>query len=69
MIRTELSADRQPPIVAMTADVLIEDQASAAAAGMDGCLTKPVRAEQLQATLDDLPTHVTSPNPAGSTTR
>ncbi len=67
MIRTELPADRQPPVVALTANVLTENQASAAAAGMDGYLTKPVRAEQLRAVLDHVPVHVATPSPASST--
>ena len=50
-IRTEVSADRQPHIVAVTASALISDRDACAAAGMDDYLPKPVRADDLAAVL------------------
>ncbi|MGV3564960.1 MAG: response regulator [Nocardioides sp.] len=50
-IRAELPADRQPRIVAMTANALLEHQSASFEAGMDDHLTKPVRAEDLAAVL------------------
>ncbi len=60
-IRADLDAHRQPPIVAMTANVLPEDRAACTAAGMDAHLPKPVRLPDLARVLGDLPVHV----PAG----
>ena len=42
---------RRLPVVALTANNFSEDQALALAAGMDGYLTKPVRMDDLLATL------------------
>ncbi len=50
-IRDELPADRQPRIVAMTANALVEDREASLAAGMDDHLAKPVRADDLVAAL------------------
>ncbi len=50
-IRSEVPTERQPRIVAMTANVLLEDREACLAAGMDDYLTKPVRLEDLAATL------------------
>jgi two-component system CheB/CheR fusion protein len=41
-------SDRQVPIVAMTADVLDETRGRCLASGMNDCLTKPLRIEQLE---------------------
>ncbi len=62
LIRAELPADRQPRIVAMTANVLVADQKAAADAGMDGYLSKPVRREQLAAALGDVSAFVAGLN-------
>ena len=46
-IRAETPPDRRPFIVAMTANVLAEDRAACAAAGMDAYLAKPVQIQEL----------------------
>jgi signal transduction histidine kinase/DNA-binding response OmpR family regulator/HPt (histidine-containing phosphotransfer) domain-containing protein len=53
-IRTEIPADRQPAIIAMTASVLVEDRNACRAAGMDDYLAKPVRLPDLTAALTPL---------------
>ncbi|MFG1922322.1 response regulator [Cryptosporangium sp. NPDC048952] len=50
-IRASVPGGRQPHIIAMTASVLVEDQAACRAAGMDSYLPKPVRATALAAAL------------------
>jgi len=50
-IRAELPANRQPRIVAITANALLEDREACLAAGMDGYLAKPVRTHELSAAL------------------
>ena len=50
-IRAEVAPERQPRIIAMTASALVEDQERCLAAGMDDFLSKPVRREELAATL------------------
>ncbi|MEO6205387.1 MAG: response regulator, partial [Mycobacteriales bacterium] len=49
--RATLPADRQPTIIAMTANALVEDRDVARAAGMDDYLAKPVRPAELAAAL------------------
>ncbi len=50
-IRSRVPADRQPRILALTANALVEDRDACLAAGMDGHLAKPVRLEELEAAL------------------
>ncbi len=54
-IRAQLPAERQPQIIAMTASVTKEDRDACAEAGMDGYLSKPVRAEDLVEALGGVP--------------
>ncbi len=51
-IRAHLPPERQPTIVAMTANALVEDREACLAAGMDRYICKPVRVEELAATLE-----------------
>jgi signal transduction histidine kinase/DNA-binding response OmpR family regulator len=50
-IRAELPSERQPHIIAMTANAFSEDRAQCLEAGMDDYLSKPVRKEQLAGAL------------------
>ena len=50
-IRLTLGPERQPRIVAMTANALVEDRDAARLAGMDDYLAKPVRPAELAAAL------------------
>jgi CheY-like chemotaxis protein/HPt (histidine-containing phosphotransfer) domain-containing protein/anti-sigma regulatory factor (Ser/Thr protein kinase) len=52
-IRTELPAERQPLVIAMTANAMIEDRRACTEAGMDSYLPKPVRVDDLRTLLDD----------------
>jgi CheY-like chemotaxis protein len=56
-IRSEVSPDHQPHIIAMTASVTKEDREACADAGMDGYLSKPVRAEDLTGALSGVNLH------------
>ena len=51
-LRRTLPAERQPRVVALTANALAGDAARCREAGMDGYLSKPVRLEDLRAELD-----------------
>ena len=50
-IRARLTALQQPYIIAMTANASLESRAACEAAGMEGYLGKPVRAQELNAVL------------------
>jgi CheY-like chemotaxis protein len=51
-IRTVIPQGRQPHIVALTASALVEDRQACTDAGMEAYLTKPVRAAELSAVLE-----------------
>jgi CheY-like chemotaxis protein len=65
-IRANSRNGRQPHIVAMTASALVEDREACAEAGMEAYLTKPVRAWELKAVLDQssIPSGERSARPA-----
>lgn len=60
LIRSQVPADRQPYIVALTASAMIEDRTRCRQAGMDDYLPEPVRRDQLAAVID----RVRGPAPA-----
>ena len=53
MIRGLNRSDNDIPIIAMTANAFSDDKEEACRVGMDGYLTKPLRMECLQKTLDE----------------
>jgi two-component system, sensor histidine kinase and response regulator len=57
----ERSSGAHLPIIAMTAHALKGDRQRCLAAGMDGYVAKPIRAEELLATIDSLVTRQRSP--------
>jgi CheY-like chemotaxis protein len=64
-IRADLPPDRQPPIFAMTASVLLEDKQECVRAGMNGYLPKPVRVDDLAASMATLTAAAPPPPEAG----
>ncbi|WP_157970479.1 response regulator [Nakamurella deserti] len=58
---------RQPRIVALTASVTTEDRRACRKAGMDGYLSKPIRAEELNATLADIAAAIGAPSDPDTT--
>jgi signal transduction histidine kinase/DNA-binding response OmpR family regulator len=63
IIRAQLPAADQPHIIAMTASALIDDQKACFDAGMESCLTKPVRAQELKDMLDRVSATIHQPDP------
>jgi CheY-like chemotaxis protein len=63
IIRAQPRSQRQPYIIAMTANAMVEDRDACSAAGMEGYLSKPVRAKELKQLLSGLSTSL-----AGSST-
>ena len=61
-IRTRLAPERQPIIIALTANTLAGDRERCLAAGMDDFLSKPVKLEEIQATI----VRFFGPKPAGA---
>jgi CheY-like chemotaxis protein len=55
-IHREWPGDERPRIVAMTANAMQGDREMCLAAGMDDYLTKPIRVDQLVATLNNVAT-------------
>ena len=62
----ERGAARRQPIVAMTAHAMKGDDQRCLDAGMDGYLSKPIRAEELYALLDGFPGNLASARRAAS---
>ncbi len=57
-IREDWPKDKQPWIVAMTANALVGDKEAYLEAGMDGYISKPVRIDELKQALEDCPQKV-----------
>jgi PAS domain S-box-containing protein len=67
-IRAELPRERQPYILALTANALAEDRAACMSAGIDAFLPKPVRQSELDDALQAVrpDPHPAPPEPAGA---
>jgi CheY-like chemotaxis protein len=63
LIRSDIPAERQPKIVALTASVFIEDRAACDHAGMDDYLAKPVHITDLGAALARVSRRIDAPRP------
>jgi PAS domain S-box-containing protein len=62
-IRTLSGPAAHIPVVAMTANVMLEDREACAAAGMDGFVAKPIGRAELQATIDATLARLRLPQP------
>jgi len=60
-IREQWPAERQPRIIALTANVLSEDRERYLALGMDDYLAKPIRVSELCRVLNESPTRIHPP--------
>jgi CheY-like chemotaxis protein len=58
-------APQRPRLIALTANVGVEDRDACIAAGMDGYLSKPVRLSDVQAAMRDVPVNPRSASTAG----
>ncbi|MFH1566789.1 MAG: response regulator [Gemmatimonadota bacterium] len=68
-VRRQVPADRQPWIIAMTADAMVEDRARCFEAGMDDYVSKPVHLEELLAALRKSPSRAAAGDAEGAPPR